>query len=411
MLHTTLIMLGLAATIVCAGNGAAGGPQAGSGGAARAAPLRPCARPDLTEPRAETHPVGQPLFISGQGGYDTYRIPALAVTTQGTVLAFCEGRRNSSSDAGDIDLLVRRSTDHGQTWSDQHVVWDHAQNTCGNPCAVVDRDTGVVWLLMTWNRGDDQEPQIIAQTSRDTRRVFVSHSTDGGLTWTAPQEITSAVKRDTWTWYATGPGSGIQIRHGPHQGRLVIPCDHIEAGTKHYYAHIIYSDDHGESWQLGGVSPQHQANECEVVELLGGRLMLNMRNYDRTKKNRQVCVSDDGGRTWKDQRFDMALVEPICQAAIERYSWPADGGPGIILFANPADRDQRVNLTLRASFDEGQTWTAARVLHAGPSAYCDLAILADGQVACLYEAGQTHPYESIVLARLPRSSVVDHGQD
>ncbi len=361
----------------------------------------------LMTPPPQPTPLGAPLFVSGQDGYHTYRIPALAATPQGTILAFCEGRKNSSSDTGDIDLLVKRSTDSGRTWSPQQVVWDHEQNTCGNPCAVVDHDTGTVWLLMTWNRGDDQEGQIIAQTSHDTRRVFVTRSTDDGLTWDKPREITGEVKRAEWTWYATGPGSGIQIQQGPHKGRLIVPCDHIEANTKHYYSHTIYSDDHGTSWQLGGTTPRHQVNECEVVELPGGRLLLNMRNYDRSKKNRQVAVSDDGGMHWEQQRFDATLIEPICQAAIERHSWPGDGSSSVILFSNPASQEGRVNMTVRASFDEGQTWGAARVLYAGPSAYSDLATLAGDAFACLYEAGQTQPYESIVFARVPLQSLTD----
>ena len=341
---------------------------------------------------------GEPIFVSGQNGYDTYRIPALTVTSQGTVLAFCEGRRGSRSDTGNIDLLVRRSTDRGESWGEQIVVWDDAGNTCGNPCAVVDSETGTIWLLSTWNRGDDHEREIIAQTSTDTRRVFVICSTDDGQTWSTPREITSDTKKDDWTWYATGPGSGIQIQHGPHKGRMVIPCDHIEAGTKHYYSHIVYSDDHGEHWQLGGRTPEHQVNECEVVELAGGQLMLNMRNYDRSRKNRQVAVSDDGGLTWKDQRYDPALIEPICQAAIQRYSWPDGESKGVILFSNPASRDGRVNMTVRASWDEGQTWAASKVLHAGHSAYSDLTVLPGGQIGCLYEAGRAHPYEAIVFA-------------
>ena len=164
------------------------------------------------------------------------------------------------------------------------MIWDDAANTCGNPCAVVDRNTGVISLLVTWNRGDDREPQIIDQTSNDTRRVFVTQSTDDGRTWAPPREITGEVKQSNWTWYATGPGGGIQIENGLHKGRLLVPCDHIEARTKHYYSHIIYSDDHGESWKLGGRTPAHQVNECEVVELAGGRLMLNMRNYDRAEE-------------------------------------------------------------------------------------------------------------------------------
>ena len=349
--------------------------------------------------------VGEPLFVSGQDGYNTYRIPALAVSTQGTVLAFCEGRKSGEGDSGNIDLLVKRSTDHGKTWGAQQVVRDDAGNTCGNPCAVVDRDTGAIWLLTTWNLGDDHEGKIIARTSKDTRRVFVTCSADDGKTWDAPREITADVKLTNWTWYATGPGSGIQIEYGSHKGRLVIPCDHIEADTKHYYSHIIYSDDHGGSWKLGGSTPEHRVNECEVVELAGGKLMLNMRNYDGSKKSRQVAVSEDGGLTWKDQRFDEALIEPICQAAIERYRWPDPTNRGVILFSNPASRSDRDNMAVRASFDEGQTWPVARVLHAGPSAYSDLAVLANGQIACLYEGGQASRYQSIVFAGFPLESL------
>jgi sialidase-1 len=181
---------------------------------------------------------------------------------------------------------------------------------------------------------------------------------------------------------------------------LVIPCDHIEAGTNHYYSHVIYSDDHGQTWHLGGRTPQHQVNECEVVELTGDRLLLNMRNYDRSQHHRQVAVSDDGGLTWKDQRFDPALIEPICQASLRRYSWPEEG-ENILLFSNPASETERVNMTVRLSYDEGQTWPATRTLHAGPSAYSCLAVLATGEIACLYEAEEEHPYESIVLAVFP----------
>ena len=350
-----------------------------------------------------------PLFTAGDQGYHTYRIPALAVTPTGALLAFCEGRKHASSDMGDIALLVKRSTDGGRTWSEQQVVWDDIGNTCGNPCPVVDRNpvrdraTGVIWLPMTWNRGDDPERQIIDQTSRDTRRVFLTRSEDDGLTWAQPMEITAAVKKPDWTWYATGPGAGIQIERGPHAGRLVVPCDHIEAGSKRYYSHVLYSDDGGATWALGGRTPQDQVNECEVVELTGGRLMLNMRNYDRNalgqpERARKVSLSEDGGLTWGDVYADPALIEPICQASIRRYSWPEEGGDRI-LFSNPAHVSQRCNMTVRLSEDGGRTWPHARSLHPGPSAYSCLAFLPGGEIACLYEAGQEHPYESIVFAR------------
>jgi sialidase-1 len=335
----------------------------------------------------------QAIFVSGENGYHTYRIPALAVTNGGTLLAFCEGRKNSRRDTGDIDLLVKRSEDLGETWSEQKIVWDDSTNTCGNPAPVVDRTTGTIWLLMTWNRGEDHEQEIIDGQSLDTRRVFVTSSNDDGRSWTDPREITADVKRPYWTWYATGPGAGIQLKQGDHSGRLLVPCDHIERDTKHRFSHVIYSDDRGVTWQLGGRTPRDTVNECQVVELEDGRLLLNMRNYDRTKKLRQVAFSPDGGRTWVDQRFDQTLVEPICQASIRRAG-------SAILFSNPSHPDERVNMTIQRSLDEGLSWDVLRTLHPGPSAYSDLAVLPNGKVACLYERGVEHPYEMITLARL-----------
>jgi sialidase-1 len=339
------------------------------------------------------------LFVSGTEGYHTYRIPSLVVTMKGTLLAFCEGRKHGRGDTGDIDLIVRRSTDHGASWGPQQIVWDDGPNTCGNPCPVVDRDTGVVWLLLTHNVGADREPEIIEQKSQGTRTVWVSHSGDDGLTWSKPEEITATTKRPDWTWYATGPGAGIQMQYGPFQGRLLVPCDHIEAKTKRYYSHVIYSDDHGRTWRLGGRTPQDQVNECEVAELPGGRLLLNMRNYDRSQRTRRVSLSDDGGATWGPVAADPTLIEPICQASLRRYAWPGDGRQSILLFSNPASQTKREKMTVRLSRDEGKSWPIAKMLHAGPSAYSCLAVLANGTIGCLYEAGEKSPYETIVLAR------------
>lgn len=346
------------------------------------------------------------LFQSGTNGYHTYRIPAITVTPQGTVLAFCEGRKNSRRDSGDIALLLKRSEDGGRSWSDPQCVWDDPGNTCGNPCPVVDRSTGTVWLLMTWNRGDDPEPAIIEQTGQDTRRVFITHSEDDGATWAEPQEITQDVKLADWTWYATGPGAGIQIRHGPHRDRLMVPCDHIEAETRDRYSHVIISDDHGQTWILGGRTPQPGVNECEVVELSSGQLMLNMRNYDRSEPTRKQSISRDGGVTWSAIHPAPELIEPICQASIRRYRWPEGDEPGLILFSNPAHETDRRNMTVRLSDDDGQTWSAGRTFHEGPSAYSCLAVLPNSDVGCLYEKGETHPYESIVLARFPINELI-----
>jgi sialidase-1 len=343
-------------------------------------------------------PRQTPIFTSGEGGYHTYRIPALTVTAKGTLLAFCEGRKKSTSDTGDIDLILRRSTDGGKTWSPQRAIWDDGPNTCGNPCPVLDPDTGTMWLLLTWNRGDDREDRIIARTSKDTRRVFVSKSSDDGETWSPPRDITSEAKRPEWTWYATGPGNGIGLARGAKKGRLVVPCDHVE-GEKKGFSHILYSDDRGATWKLGG-SAREGTNECAVAELADGRLLLNMRNYDRSQTHRAVCSSPDGGETWTETSHDPALLEPICQASLVRASWPEGASPGRLLFSNPASR-KRERMTVRESADEGRTWPAGKVLHAGPAAYSSLAVLPDGTVGCLYEAGEAKPYERIVLALFP----------
>jgi len=350
--------------------------------------------------RSENSRWTSEVYVSGQGGYHTYRIPALVVTAQGNLLAFCEGRKDALSDSGDIDLLVKRSTDNGKTWSQPTVVWNDGENTCGNPCPIVDRSTGAIRLLMTWNHGADREQEIIAGTSRDTRKVFLASSSDEGRTWTQPKEITTQVKRAEWTWYATGPGAGIQIERGPHAGRLVAPCDHIEAETKHYYSHVIFSDDGGETWTLGGRPPRPQVNECQVVELSGNLLLLNMRNYDRSKKCRQTAVSHDGGLTWRDQTLEPILIDPLCQASLRAYGWTEDGTRKLTLFSNPASSTSRANLSLRGSLDEGKTWPFCVVLQAGPSAYSDLAVLPDHRIASLFEAGTKHPYERIVFTSL-----------
>jgi len=339
------------------------------------------------------------LFKSGDDGYNTFRIPAMVVTDKGTILAFAEGRKNSSSDTGDIDLVLKRSTDGGKTWSKLQVVWDDGENVCGNPAPVVDRKTGTIFLLMTRNLGTDREPQIIDQTSEDTRRIFVAQSTDDGVTWTTPVEITKDVKQDNWTWYATGPCQGIQIVHGKYKDRLVIPCDHIEAESKKYFSHAIYSDDHGKTWKLGGTTLVDQVNECTVAEIADGKLLLNMRNYDRTQKNRKIAVSNDGGITWTDFQSDEVLIEPICQAGMHRYSF-AQEGKSRLLFTNPANTDKRCNMTLRLSYDDGTNWPKSMVLYPGPAAYSDVVKLPDGDIGCFYEAGYVHPYEGIVFEKI-----------
>ncbi len=351
----------------------------------------------------ETGPKQTNVFISGADGYHTYRIPAVMVTNKGTLLAFCEGRNTGRGDSGDIDLLLKRSGDGGKTWSKQQIVWDDGPNTCGNPCPVQDQQTGAIWLLMTWNRGDDGESAIKKNTSKDTRRVWVSRSDDDGRTWSKPVQITDTTKRPEWRWYATGPGVGIQLQKGPSEGRLVIPCDHSLVSADDpdgYNSHVIISDDHGKTWKIGGVITP-KVNECQVVELADGVLMINMRNYDRSKTTRAIATSTDGGMTFSRVTHHPALVEPICQASFLRYTLSPANEKNRLLFSNPAraQRGDRRHITVRLSYDEGKTWPVARLLYGGPSAYSCLTVLRDADIACLYEAGRNHPYEKIVFAR------------
>lgn len=334
-------------------------------------------------------PVQIEVFVSGEGGYHTYRIPSLLVTPQGTVLAFCEGRKKGTSDTGDIDLLLRRSFDGGKTWGPVQLVWDDGENTCGNPCPVVDRETGTIWLLLTHNLGKDRESQIVARTSQGTRTVWISKSDDDGATWAKPVEITAQVKRDDWTWFATGPGVGIQTR----DGRLVVPCDAKNVGGKIAYSFVITSGDRGRTWKAGGLVGDLW-NECQVVELADGALMLNMRNHDRSKKQRGVAVSRDGGKTWSEAKPDAQLLEPVCQASLLRYGLE----PPRLLFSNPAST-KRERMTVKLSQDDGKTWSAGKVLHEGPAAYSCLSVLADRSIGCLYERGTKSIYERLTFAR------------
>ncbi len=345
------------------------------------------------------------VWTSGEGGYHTYRIPAVLRAPDGALLAFCEGRKGGRGDTGDIDLLMKRSDDGGATWSEQRVLWDDGDNVCGNPCPVLDRDTGMIFLFLTHNLGRDHESEIISGTSEGTRTVWVMTSADGGARWSPPREVTDSTKRRDWTWYATGPGVGIQLEVGRHAGRLVIPCDHIEADSRRYYSHVLLSDDHGATWRIGGRSGRDQLNECQVAELESGELVLNMRNYNRQKQARAVARSTDGGESFGEVTWDETLPEPICQAGMVTVH--ASRGGGVVerwlAFSNPASPNRRERMLVRVSYDGGRGWHTAALLHGQAAAYSCLVDLSEGSsnaVGCLYERGQESPYERITFQRV-----------
>lgn len=337
------------------------------------------------------------IYKNDEEGYKCFRIPALITTAKGYLLAFAEGRKNNCGDAGDIDLVLKRSEDGGKTWSKLQVVWNDSANTCGNPAPVVDQKTGDIILLSTWNLGSDHEKDIINGSSKDTRRVFVLFSTDEGNTWSTAKEITKTVKKSNWTWYATGPGRGVQLSKGKYKGRLVIPANHVVAETKKNYSHVIWSDDRGSTWNLGGITRQDSVNESTVAELSNGRLMLNMRNASK-KRIRQTAISKNGGKSWSNIRPDTMLVEPVCEANLIQYKFP--GKKECLLFSNPASTSSRTQMTVRISYDNGKTWPLKKLIYEGPSAYSCLTVLPNGNLGLFYEAGYQKPYEGIVFAEI-----------
>ena len=308
----------------------------------------------------------------------------MVTTRKGTLLAFCEGRKNSSGDAGEIDTLVKRSTDEGRTWSAQQVVAHREGFTIGNPCPLFDHKSGIVWLPLTANPATATEKQI--RVGDGMRTVWLTHSRDDGRSWAPLVEITSSVKDPDWAWYATGPGVSIHMR----TGRILVPCDHSRRSDGTDHSHVIYSDDQGRTWAIGGVADDH-TNESQVVELSDGTLLLNMRSY-AGRNRRALARSRDGGISWSKVALDEALIEPVCQASL--LSYPKN----LLLFSNPA-ATERIKMTVRLSEDEGRTWPVSRLLHGGPSAYSCLTVLRDRTIGCLYERGNTRPYEEIAFAR------------
>jgi len=364
-------------------------------GALHTSPLLGVNAKEAPEPVIQASVVEQvDVFVAGENGYHTYRIPSLLRASDGSLLAFCEGRKQGQGDSGDIDLVLKRLEPGQSAFGEMVTVWDDGPNTCGNPCPVLDRETGTIWLWMTHNLGEDREPDIVARKSRGTRTVWLTHSRDNGKTWAKPIEMTQHVKLPQWSWYATGPGCGIQTR----SGRLVVPCDHIaDDGT--WGSHVILSDDHGQTWKLGGIA-KPKTNECEVVELSDGRLLLNMRNYNRQFLCRAVAESTDGGLSWSEVRYDETLVEPVCQASIRRVDGMTVAGRPLVAFSNPADPKERRQMTVRFSADDCQSWPWSVVVWEGPAAYSCLGSLPDGTVLLLYERGEKHAYERISLARI-----------
>jgi len=352
-------------------------------------PLKPTALAQTAnDPRQEPVFEERPLFRAKDAGYHCYRIPALLVTKQGTVLAFAEARKNNCSDHGDVDLVLKRSRDAGRTWSEQQLVADGGAQTTGNPCPVQDRETGIIWLPLC----------------RNNKRVLLMHSTDEGKSWSQPTDITEQAVKPTWRWVGTGPGHGIQLK----SGRLLIPCwaDTTPKLGEIQLSFAFFSDDHGKTWQCGEPLDANTSDECEAVELTDGMIYMNARSRQNQRK-RAMAVSQDGGKSWLPVTFDDRLPEPSCQGSIIRLTEGVASGKNRILLATPSNPNARSYMKIFLSYDECRSWPISKVVHEGSSAYSDLAVTSSGEGLLLYEAEN---YTQLRLTRFNLSWLTD-GKD
>ena len=294
-----------------------------------------------------------------------YRIPALAVSTKGTILAFAEARRTGGADVGDIDAVVRRSEDGGKTWGPEILIWDDRANSINNPCPVVDPKNGRIWICLgRW-------------APYPNSSQHVAYSDDDGKTWTKPKDITKTLRsklKPGSTIHIPGPGAGIVMTRGKYAGRLVFPMG--------FEPHVVYSDDHGKTWHLGGRGGKAMG-EARCAELLDGSLLFNGRTG--TKKRALAIVSEGGTKDAEKTWYADDLPDPSCQGAIARHSWPKEGKPGILIYSGPASVTSRAQGTLFASYDDGKTWPWKQEYYQGPSGYSDACVLPDGRVAVLFE--------------------------
>ena len=346
----------------------------------------------------------QNLFEARTAGYHVFRIPGIVTTRKGTVLMHCDGRLASAGqgagalvnqDWARIDILMRRSLDHGKTWEPARIEVDHRAYevqglTHGRGHSTINNFTTLA------EQGRDRVHVLFCV---NYQRCFHMYSDDEGLSFNAPVEITAAFEalrpQYDWNVIGVGPGHGLQLKNG----RLLFTAWVSDGGEKHRPSSptSIYSDDRGVTWQAGDIVVRHGGDiinpgETVLAELGDGRVLFNIRSESPCHR-RLVSTSPDGATRWSSARFDETLVDGVCMGSL--LTLP---GTGHLLFGNPVPRDfskqwygslyERERLTLRISRDEGKTWPQARVLEEGFAGYSDLAATHDGHLLCAYEAGR-----------------------
>jgi sialidase-1 len=360
----------------------------------------------------------QVLFKAAQEqGYACFRIPAIVRGAGGSLLAFAEGRVDNCGDTGDIDVVVKRSTDGGRTWSPLTLVNEGGGDTHGNPVPIVDQVTGRIFLFTTYNAGRDDDRPCDTPCERTP---YLQHSDDDGRTWSEPVDMSAQAKLPEWDWWiATGPVHGIQLTRGPHAGRLVFGVSGEASDGTRANANdgaLVYSDDHGETWQVGAVGRTEfqpgerftqKPQEITVTELADGSVYANAREQGGTSVgNRSFAVSRDGGETFSTQWTAIPdLVTPTVQGAVLRLRRAGRGDR--ILFSAPSDTDRRRWMMIRSSYDGGRTWESAEQgtrITSDWSGYSDLVQISDPtdrstEIGLLYEGGPVDARDEIRFVR------------
>ncbi|MCB9450673.1 MAG: exo-alpha-sialidase [Anaerolineaceae bacterium] len=338
-----------------------------------------------------------PVFVNGSEGYACYRIPSIVRAANGNLIAFAEGRVESCSDStATIRLVCKHSRDHGQSWSPVQVV---ARNIVAgreyvvqNSAPVVDTVRGTGRMVVLYNKLEHSEWALAE--GKGSSRICCMFSDDNGASWHGETDISTQVHRPA-QWRVQRPtlGHALQLR----SGRLVF-AGVFTAGDRSVFQsqnYLFWSDDLGATWAMGAAAPHVGLNEAMAVELENGDVLLNSRAYqdEQPVGRRAVTIGRfAAGDTvaYEPTRFDAMLICPAVQASLIRYSTSQQaeyGGKSRLLFANPNHPNARYNLTVRLSYDEGQTWPVSKTVDPGPSAYSDLVIQADGQIGILYERG------------------------
>ncbi len=359
-----------------------------------------------------------PVFVSGEDGHQTYRIPSIIRLPNGDLLAIAEGRVDGTGDFGDINLVMKRSRDGGNSWGDQIVLVDNDRLQAGNPAPVVDLldpvyPNGRIFLF--YNTGNNHEGEV--RKGNGIREVWYITSADNGTTWSQPVNITTQVHRpqhphlnpeynfpDDWRSYANTPGHAVQLTSGRYRGRIFVAANHSAGDPKEqstdYASHGFFTDDHGKSFSLGATIAVPGSNEATAAQLGDGLLMMNMRNQRGDIKARIVAISSDGGASWDTTYFDHQLPDPVCEGALLAVGKRNK----ILAFCNAADTRNRDNLTLRISRDDGKTWPTVRVVDKAPpgnerdyTAYSDIVSLGRRKVGVLYEQGS---YSKILFSAI-----------